>query len=79
MFVDPVARRDSVDHALAAAIQKLWDDAAQAAKLGQDGRQFALANCTESKTIAFVRDMISLTSPPWKGAALWPGLQTPGR
>jgi glycosyltransferase involved in cell wall biosynthesis len=45
--------------ALAAAIQKLWDDPAQSAKLGQNGRQFALANCTESKTIDFVRDLIS--------------------
>lgn len=44
--------------ALAAAIQKLWNDPAQAAKLGQNGRQFALANCTESKTIDFVRDLI---------------------
>jgi glycosyltransferase involved in cell wall biosynthesis len=45
--------------ALAAAIQHLWDDPALATKLGQNGRQFALANCTESKTIDFVRDLIS--------------------
>jgi len=45
--------------ALAAAIQKLWDDPTYAAKLGQSGRQFALANCTESKTIDFVRNLIT--------------------
>jgi glycosyltransferase involved in cell wall biosynthesis len=45
--------------ALAAAIQKLWDNPAQAANLGENGRQFALANCTESKTINFVRDLIT--------------------
>jgi glycosyltransferase involved in cell wall biosynthesis len=45
--------------ALAAAIQKLWDDPSQAARLGQNGRQFALAHCTEQKTIDFVRNLIS--------------------
>jgi glycosyltransferase involved in cell wall biosynthesis len=45
--------------ALAAAIQKLWDDPTYAARLGQNGRQFALANCTESRTIDFVRNLIS--------------------
>ena len=45
--------------ALAAAIRKLWDDPTLAANLGVNGRQFALANCAESKTINFVRDLIT--------------------
>jgi len=44
--------------ALAAAIERLWNDPATAAQLGQNGREFALAHCTEAKIIGFVRDLI---------------------
>jgi glycosyltransferase involved in cell wall biosynthesis len=44
--------------ALAAAIDKLWNDPDATRRLGQNGRAFALANCTEERTIAYVRGLI---------------------
>ena len=44
--------------ALAAAIEKLWNDPATAARLGTNGRDWALAHCTEERTIGYVRDLI---------------------
>jgi glycosyltransferase involved in cell wall biosynthesis len=44
--------------ALAAAIERLWNDPAAAIQLGKSGREFALAHCTEAKIIGFVRDLI---------------------
>jgi glycosyltransferase involved in cell wall biosynthesis len=44
--------------ALAAAIEKLWNDPATAFQLGQNGRAFAVTNCTEERTIAYVRKLI---------------------
>lgn len=42
---------------LAAAIEKLWDDPEMATRLGHNGRALALEQCTEEKTIAYVRDL----------------------
>ena len=44
--------------ALAAAIEQLWNDPATAARLGNNGRAWALANCTEEQTIDYVRNLI---------------------
>jgi glycosyltransferase involved in cell wall biosynthesis len=44
--------------ALAAAIEKLWNDPDTASRLGRNGRAFALTNCTEERTIAYVRKLI---------------------
>jgi glycosyltransferase involved in cell wall biosynthesis len=44
--------------ALAAAIDKLWNDPDTTRRLGENGRAFALANCTEERTIAYVRRLI---------------------
>jgi glycosyltransferase involved in cell wall biosynthesis len=44
--------------ALAAAIERLWNDPAAATQLGRSGREFARAHCTEAKIIGFVRDLI---------------------
>lgn len=43
---------------LGTAIDKLWHDRETACRLGQNGRAFALANCTEERTIAYVRGVI---------------------
>jgi glycosyltransferase involved in cell wall biosynthesis len=44
--------------ALATAIEKLWNDPETAIRLGNNGREFALAHCTEARTINYVRDLI---------------------
>ncbi len=45
--------------ALASAIEKLWSDPEAAVRLGRNGRQFALANCTEERTVGYVRDVLA--------------------
>jgi glycosyltransferase involved in cell wall biosynthesis len=45
--------------ALAAAIESLWNDPETASRLGQNGRTFAVTNCTEERTIAYVRTLIA--------------------
>jgi glycosyltransferase involved in cell wall biosynthesis len=44
--------------ALAAVIKKLWDDPDTALRLGQNGRTFAMSNCSEERTIGFVGKLI---------------------
>jgi glycosyltransferase involved in cell wall biosynthesis len=44
--------------ALAAAIDRLWNEPQTAQWFGSQGRQFALANCTEERTVAYVRELI---------------------
>lgn len=44
--------------AMAAAIESLWNDPETAHRLGENGRAFALANCTEAGTVAYVRTVI---------------------
>jgi glycosyltransferase involved in cell wall biosynthesis len=43
--------------ALVAAIEKLWKDPEESTRLGQNGRDLALAHCTEAQTINYVRDL----------------------
>src|SRR4029077_15297065 len=45
--------------ALAAAIDELWSDPETARRLAQNGRTFALANCTEERTVEYVRSVLS--------------------
>jgi glycosyltransferase involved in cell wall biosynthesis len=44
--------------ALASAIERLWNDPGTASRLGQNGREFALANCSEERTTAYARQLI---------------------
>ncbi len=44
--------------AMAAAIEQLWNDPATATRLGNTGRAWALAHCTEEQTIGYVRNLI---------------------
>ncbi len=53
VFVPP---RDA--RALACAIDDLWNKPDEAARLGAAGREFALANCLESQTTAYIGRLI---------------------
>jgi len=53
VFVPP---RDAP--ALARAIEELWGRPDEAARLGAAGREFALANCLESQTVAYIGRLI---------------------
>lgn len=44
--------------ALARAIEDLWSRPDEAARLGAAGREFALANCLESQTVAYIGRLI---------------------
>jgi glycosyltransferase involved in cell wall biosynthesis len=44
--------------ALARAIEELWGRPDEAARLGAAGRKFALANCLESQTVAYIGRLI---------------------
>jgi glycosyltransferase involved in cell wall biosynthesis len=44
--------------ALARAIEDLWSRPDEAARLGATGREFALANCLEAQTVAYIGRLI---------------------
>jgi len=45
--------------ALAAAIDRLWNDPQTAFRYGENGRAFAMANCTEARTAEYVRAVLT--------------------